>query len=293
MRIEIENLSKKFGKKVIFDQLELKIEKADIWALIAPNGAGKTTLMDCIANLQEPDSGTIRLLGRSNQETDLYRDVAYLQDNRVLYPELTGREHLSFVQKVQGLERERIQQVIEEIGIADYVDAPVKSYSLGMKQHLLLALAIMNQPKILLLDEPLNGLDPASYIQTRKLLTRLAASGTTIIISSHQLNEVDLLTSQLLFLKEGKIIQQELDSQQVRYAIRTSDNLALMEKLAGQEGLELAPDKEQILLSRQIYPLHDLLQAVLDMGLEILDIDRLAGQSEEVYQSLFERKAGG
>lgn len=109
--------------------------------------------------------------------------------------------------------------MIEEIGISVYVKAPVKTYSLGMKQHLLLAITIMNYLKLLLLDEPLNGLDPTSYIGTRHLLKKMAEGGTTIIISSHQLKEVDQLTRQLLFLKNGRLIAYEMDKTKQCYKI--------------------------------------------------------------------------
>ncbi|NQL66187.1 ABC transporter ATP-binding protein [Streptococcus suis] len=160
-----------------------------------------------------------------------YRSFSYLQDNRVLYTELIGCDHLKLVQQAQKWPSERIEQVIEEIGISVYVKAPVKTDSLGMKQHLLLAIAIMNHPKLLLLDEPLNGLDPTSYIETRHLLKKMAEGGTTIIISSHQLKEVDQLTCQLLFLKNGRLIAYEMDKTKQCYKIEASDNGRVLDQL--------------------------------------------------------------
>lgn len=286
MRLSIHNLCKSYGKKNILDQLNLELVEPGVWALIGPNGAGKTTLLDCIANLQTFDSGEISINGKKHVDPTIYRTFAYLQDNRVLYPELTGLEHLQLVQTIQGLPKERIEEVIQEIGIRDYVNIPVKNYSLGMKQHLLLAIGIMNKPQVMLLDEPLNGLDPTSYIQTRKLLQKLAKNGSTIIVSSHQLNEVDQLTDQLLFLKQGKIIERKLEQVGRQYAVQTSDNQTVYQKLRQVEGLTLVNDSIQV--DTSVHSLHFYLDQVMMCQVEILDITLQEHQSEEIYKELFE-----
>ncbi|MFH6635818.1 ABC transporter ATP-binding protein [Streptococcus suis] len=267
-------------------QLHLELVEPGIWALIGPNGSGKTTLLDCIANLQTFDSGEISINGKKHDNPNVYQTFAYLQDNRVLYPELTGLEHLRLVQTIQGLPKERIEEVIEEIGIRDYVNIPVKNYSLGMKQHLLLAIGIMNKPQVMLLDEPLNGLDPTSYIQTRKLLQKLAKNGSTIIVSSHQLNEVDQLTDQLLFLKQGKIIEWKLEQVGRQYAVQTSDNQTVYQKLGQVKGLTLVNDSIQV--NTSIHSLHFYLDQLMTCQVEILDISIQEHQSEEIYKELFE-----
>lgn len=205
--LHITDLCKSYGKKHVLSHLNLTIDVPGIWALIAPNGTGKTTLFDCITNLQKIDSGTIEVVGMKHTNPSIFHKVSYLQNNTVLYPELTGLDHLQFLQQTHHLPKDRIMGTAQLVGIQDYMKLPVKTYSLGMKQHLLLALAILTQPSLLLLDEPFNGLDPTSYVQTRQLLKKLAANGATVILSSHQLQEIDLLTTQLLFLKDGHIIQ--------------------------------------------------------------------------------------
>ncbi|HFI0270082.1 TPA: ABC transporter ATP-binding protein [Streptococcus suis] len=286
MRLAIQDLCKSFGQKKILDHLNLELEGPGIWALIGPNGAGKTTFLDCIANLQSIDSGTIQVLGKKHTDSGIYQSFAYLQDNRVLYPELTGMEHLRLVQGIQGLPKERIEQVIEEIGIHDYVSIPVKNYSLGMKQHLLLAICILNKPKLMLLDEPLNGLDPTSYIQTRKLLQSLAQAGSTVIVSSHQLNEVDQLTNQLLFLKNGKLIHRKLDCVGRQYSIQTTDNHAVCESLRYLNGVSLL--KEGIQVDTSLHNLNFYLELIMACQVKILDIAPLEHQSEDIYKELFE-----
>lgn len=286
MRIAIRDLCKSYGSKKILDNLTLELDGPGIWALIAPNGAGKTTLLDCIANLSSFESGQIQLAGKEHTDPSIHTFFSYLQDNRVLYPELTGLEHLLLVERIQGLPKERLQEIVEEIGISDYLKLPVKQYSLGMKQHLLLAIGMMNNPKILLLDEPLNGLDPTSYIQTRKLLQKLAQKGSTIILSSHQLNEVDLLTDQLLFLKDGKIIQRRVEKTGRRYAIYTTDNQKVDANLGKLEGLSY--ENEAIHVDTNFDTLHHYLEEILSCQVQILDIVLVGHHSETIYKELFE-----
>lgn len=284
MRLSIHSLSKSFGQKTILDQIELTIEDAGIWALIGPNGSGKTTLMDCIANLQTADSGEIHILGQQHTAPTIYQSFSYLQDNRLLYPELTGLEHLKLIQKIQGLERSRTEEVIEEIGIAQYVHQPVKSYSLGMKQHLLLAIGIMNKPKLMLLDEPLNGLDPTSYIKTRQLLLKMAEQGSTIIVSSHQLTEVDQLTNRLLFLKNGRLIQRNVEEIKETYIIQTSNDQLLMKEL--KDSYDLQYDGNQLYLKQA--HLHTVLERILSYPVTIRHIEAVDRQAEDLYKEIFE-----
>ena len=146
----------------------------------------------------------------TNDNPDIFREISFLKDNRVLYSYLTGLDHLQFIAYAQSLPKSRIDEVCEIIGINNYVRDKTGTYSLGMKQHLLLAMAIMNKPKLMILDEPLNGLDPTSIIKIRKLLKEMANEGTAILLSSHTLSEIDLITSDILFLSEGKIIDEDI-----------------------------------------------------------------------------------
>lgn len=130
----------------------------------------------------------------------------------MLYDYLTGLDHLDFIRLAQKLPKSRVDEVIEEMNIADYVKKKVGSYSLGMKQHLLIAMALLNKPKLLILDEPLNGLDPTSVILVRRLLKALAEEGSVVLISSHTLSEIDQLTDNVLFLKDGRLVESTFDA---------------------------------------------------------------------------------
>ena len=166
----------------------------------------------------------MQLVGKSNKDHSVFKEVSFLQDNTVLFDYLTGYDHLKYICDVHNLPKKRVHEIATYVGMESYLKKPAGDYSLGMKQHLLLAMAIVNKPKLLLLDEPLNGLDPTSAILIRKILVELAESGTTIILSSHNLAEVDRVTKNILFLKDGKLIEEDLsDFEQVYYHFEVAD----------------------------------------------------------------------
>ncbi|MBK5483141.1 ABC transporter ATP-binding protein [Peribacillus sp. TH16] len=134
------------------------------------------------------------MLGGSNKDPEVFRKISFMQDNTVLYDYLTGYDHLQFIGDLQGITKKHIFETAERIGIDGYLNKKVGHYSLGMKQQLLLAMALINQPKLMILDEPLNGLDPTSAIKVRELLLELAEQGTAILLSSHNLAEIDKVT---------------------------------------------------------------------------------------------------
>ncbi len=220
MILSVRDVTKSYGKDPVLKGVSFELAEAQITALVGPNGSGKSTLLNIIANLLPADTGTVTVLGSSNKDTKMFRHVSFMQDNIVLYDYWTGYDHLQFICEVQGLSEDQLLAAAERIGITSYLRKKVKNYSLGMKQHLLLAMAIVNQPKLLILDEPLNGLDPTSAIRVRELLLSLRAEGTTILLSSHNLAEIDRVTSAILFLKNGELIQEDLAAfEQIRYQI--------------------------------------------------------------------------
>lgn len=208
--VKVENITKSFGDHEVLKGATFTIEEAGVVALVGPNGSGKSTLLNIMMNLMDPDGGTVEMFGQDPSHVEIFNDVSFLKDNSVLYPCLTGRDHLSYAASLYGLGKERVDTVINKMGIGNYVDKRVGQYSLGMKQHLLISLAILNQPKFIVMDEPLNGLDPTSIIRTRQLILELVEAGTCILMSSHTLSEVDAVTNHILFLRDGKIQEEYL-----------------------------------------------------------------------------------
>ena len=179
--LKVENVIKKFGDHKVLDGINININGPGIYALIGPNGAGKTTLFNVISNLIKPTSGKIEVVDRPNTDSKIFYEVSFLKDNRVLYDYLSGYDHLSFIASAQKIDRNRINEVIDKLQISKYIRKKVGTYSLGMKQHLLIAMAILNKPKFLILDEPLNGLDPTSVIKVRRIFQELAKNGLSLI----------------------------------------------------------------------------------------------------------------
>ena len=209
--LQIKDLKKSYGKQEVLKGITMTLDQPGIYALVGPNGAGKSTLFNCISNIISPSPGTIEVVGLKNTDLKIFYSCSFLKDNRVLYDYLTGYDHLFFIQKAQKLDPNRVKEVVDALDIESYMNKKVGDYSLGMKQHLLLALAMLNKPKLMILDEPLNGLDPAAIVKVRRLLKNLVEAGTTILISSHTLSEVDKMTQDILWLKDGKIIEEIID----------------------------------------------------------------------------------
>ncbi len=286
-RIIIKNVSKTYKSHEVLRSISLSIDEPGIWALVAPNGAGKTTLLNIIANLLKPSSGKVTLLGKSNTDHRIFKEVSYLQDNSVLFDYLTGYDHLKYVCDVQKLPKKRIAETAAYVGMEGYLKKRVGSYSLGMKQHLLLAASILAKPKILLMDEPLNGLDPSSAILVRNVLKELAAQGTTIILSSHNLSEIDRVTRQVLFLKDGKLLEENMAHyEMISYQFTMLQNEEWETRLkASSFPFEKVDKGYNIQLAHHSF--QDLLNLVAAATISIQDIQKVISGTEKRYAELF------
>lgn len=206
--IRIENISKQFKSFKAVKNITLDIEQGELFGLIGPNGAGKTTMFKMLLGLLKPSEGRILyddsdLFGKWNRK--LRTEIGYLPENVVFYDHLTGRETLEFFAKLKGASNKRVQEVIETLGIAHYMDRNVKDYSKGMRQRIGLAQAILGNPKILFLDEPTTGLDPQGVAEFFEILFKLKKSGTTIIMTSHILREIQGRVDRLGIMLDGRL----------------------------------------------------------------------------------------
>ncbi|MFM1534322.1 ABC transporter ATP-binding protein [Helcococcus ovis] len=286
--LKLENVTKKFGKQEVLKGINMHIEKPGIYAVIGPNGAGKSTLFNVISNLLKANSGEIEVVGKKNTNSDIFFEVSFLKDNRVLYDYLTGYDHLAFIKTAQKLPKERIDEVVEKLQIAHYMNKKTGDYSLGMKQHLLIAMAMMNKPKLMILDEPLNGLDPTSVIKVRHLLKELVESGTAILISSHTLSEIDLLTDQIMFLKDGRIVEEQMDliKDNIYELSLTKESV---EKLKDYQikGLNYELNQDKMIANIGINKVSYLIEKLEDENIEFTDITKKKVGSEERYMKMF------
>ena len=287
MILSVKNVHKSYGKEQVLKGITFKIEEPQIIALVGPNGSGKSTLMNIITNLLPADKGEVKVLGKSNRDPNIFREISFMQDNTVLYDYLTGYDHLQFICDVQGLSKKQLMDTADRIGITSYLNKKVKNYSLGMKQHLLLAMAVVNKPKMMILDEPLNGLDPTSAIRVRELLLALSKEGTAILLSSHNLAEIDRVTSSILFLKQGNLIQENMaEFEQVRYQITVND-VEKAEKALAAVGIPVEVVDGRLHLYRKDVALDRVFYLLDQERIVIDDIEKKVFGSEERYRKIF------
>ncbi|QFT87934.1 putative ABC transporter ATP-binding protein YxlF [Bacillus sp. THAF10] len=291
MILQVSEINKSFGKQRVLSDVSFIMDKPEIVALVGPNGSGKSTLLSIITNLIEADSGVISVLGQTNKNHTIFKKIAFMQDNTVLYDYLTGNDHLQFIADVQKLPKSQINTTAERIGITGYLHKKVGNYSLGMKQHLLLAMAILNKPELIILDEPLNGLDPTSAIKVRNLLIELKEEGATILLSSHNLSEIDKVTSKVMFLKQGRLIEEDMTLfEKISYQIKV-DNPNLAEALLQEKNNVVKRNGAIISVELIHMQIQEILKLFAANDISILDMEKKVFGSEDRYRVIFESDA--
>lgn len=286
--LKIKDLKKKYGNHEVLNGINLQIETPGIYAVVGPNGAGKTTLFNLISNLIKADSGDIEVVGKKNTNEDIFFETSFLKDNNVLYDYLTGYDHLNFIKLAQKLPKDRVEEVVRKLQIESYMGRKVGDYSLGMKQHLLIALAMLNKPKLMILDEPLNGLDPTAVIKVRYLLKELVSQGTAILFSSHTLSEIDKLTGNIMFLKDGRIVEKKLEYSNENIYILEIENISDINfNDIDFTGFEWSIFENKLKVELKSKSLNELLQLLLNNNINIMDINRYKKGSEEKYIEMF------
>ncbi|MCW6660119.1 ABC transporter ATP-binding protein [Aerococcaceae bacterium NML191292] len=280
--IEVKQLTKYFGKQCVLNQINFSIESGSAIGLVAPNGSGKTTLMSIMMGILTANAGTVTMNQLSNTTQGFYRQVGFMQDNSILYPHLTGYDHLSFVAKVHGLSSETIQTISERVGNAPFLHKKVEEYSLGMKQQLLFAIATIHQPQILLLDEPFNGLDPTNVIKIRQLILEMnREKGVTIFMSSHNLDEIDRIVSRIFFLKDSQLIERDMTHLQTKYyCISLQKNWGVADLF-----VEVLNDRQLIVTESQ---LDATLRAIHQSGNGVCAIDPVNIGSESLFKEIYQ-----
>jgi len=203
-------LSKTYGTRAAVKELTLEVERGEILGFLGPNGAGKTTTIRMALGLIKPTAGRVEVLGRdvAKHRAEVLPRVGALVENPALYLYMSGRDNLrAFASVLGGVSRQRLDEVLETVDLKDRQRDRVSSYSLGMKQRLGVAAALLHEPELLILDEPANGLDPAGIVEMRDLLRRLAAAGSTVFISSHVLGEVQQICDRVAIINHGELIR--------------------------------------------------------------------------------------
>lgn len=206
--LTITDVSKKFGNEEVLNKISINIQKGRLYGLIGPNGAGKSTLFKILAGLVEPDSGQITIDGDSNI-ADKRKQMGFMIEQPYLDFDLSARENLELLCCIKNVDKKDIDYVLNAVQLADTEKKKVGKFSLGMKQRLGIAMALIGNPNLLVLDEPINGLDPIGVIEMRNLIKKLNQDmGITVILSSHILSELDQLATDYIIINKGNIIEE-------------------------------------------------------------------------------------
>lgn len=208
MSLQIIHLNKKFGEQVALNNINLEIGNSEIIGLLGPNGAGKSTLMKSIVGVLKIDEGQILFNGNDVTENEIAtkKNMGFLPENNPLYPEMYVKEYLNFVADIHQIAKERVDEVIELVGITPEKSKKISQLSKGYKQRVGLAQAIVHSPDLLILDEPTNGLDPNQIIEIRNVIKEIGRQ-KTVILSTHIMQEVEALCSRVILIHQGNIIQ--------------------------------------------------------------------------------------
>ena len=207
--IRVENVSKSFGSKKALHQISFEIKEGEIFGFLGPSGSGKTTMINVLTGQLAADQGKTILLGKNSQDltsNDL-EQIGIVSDGSGFYEEMSLYKNLLIYAKLYGLKSDRVDQVLKQVGLADAKDIIAEKLSTGMKQRMFLARALLNAPKILFLDEPTSGLDPTTSKMIHTLLQELKQVGTTIFLTTHDMNEATLLCDRLSLLNKGNLIE--------------------------------------------------------------------------------------
>ena len=301
--IEVDSVSKWYGSVVAVNDVSFQV-RPGITGLLGPNGAGKTTLLHMMAGLAKVSKGEMRVLGQPPRgNPDLYRRIGVMSEHEAVYTFLTGRELVEMAARLQGVQdvTAQVDWAIDTVNLADAQHRTLGTYSRGMRQRMRLAAAMVHDPEVLILDEPLNGTDPRQRIEFERLMRQMAARGRTILISSHILEEVETLADTILLVVSGKLaaagdfraIREKLDDRPFKLRVVSEDPRTLaaaLVRLPAVDSVSLDPDGSLIVLSSNVAELQRSLAGLArDASVRLYRVEPLDDTLESVFSYVVER----
>jgi ABC-2 type transport system ATP-binding protein len=301
LAVRARGIVKCFGEVVALDGIDLEVAQGQIHGLVGPNGAGKTTLLGLLLGLAVADQGNLRILGTPvGRALAVPEGVAGFVDGPGLYPSLTARQNLAALAALRGDDARTmgIDDALDQVGLTDVADDRVRGFSLGMRQRLGLAAALLTRPRLLVLDEPSNGLDPAGKKHVYGVLTRLAADGTAVMMSSHRMDDVEALCSEVTILSTGRVAfsgpltKLAAENDELDYRVLTSDPAAAR-RLAGETaGIRVVDDSavrhgtEVLVVSAAVSALDDLVKQLVHAGIAVRELAPVVSPLEAAFLAL-------
>jgi lantibiotic transport system ATP-binding protein len=295
--LETKNLTHQFSsKEIVLNDINLQVPEASIYGFLGPNGAGKTTTLRLVLGLLKKQQGEISIFGKSfeNNRIDILKKVGSLIETPSIYGQLTAMENLQLLQKIYQCPKSRMEQVLKLVDLSNTGNKKAGQFSLGMKQRLSIAIALLNEPTLLILDEPTNGLDPNGIIEIRALLKNLNHEhGISIIISSHLLSEIEKLVTHLGIINKGKMMFQgtlsELVNKQVTssYTVLETNNSGKTVELLNAQKVESKIDNGKIILPvMEKLTLAKLNQQLVQQGIEVYEMSTIKKDLESIFIDL-------
>lgn len=269
--LQVKNLTKKYGNFIAVNDLSLTINSGEIFGILGPNGSGKTTTMGMLLGVINQTSGSFSWFDKADFE-NCRKDIGSILEHPIFYPDLSAYANLEISAMIKGCKKSRIDVVLKRVGLFSRKDSKFKTYSLGMKQRLALAGALLADPEILVLDEPTNGLDPMGINQMRELILSIAAEGKTIIISSHLLDEIQKMCTHVAIMKKGQLIKSG----------------SIDEILSGKKQFEVSANIEDTIFETNLMSI-DFVESVKKVGGYFLATCMEGVTTEQLNKSLFEK----
>jgi ABC-2 type transport system ATP-binding protein len=303
--VRARGITKSFGEVVALDGVDLDVAAGQVHGVVGPNGAGKTTLLGLLLGLSVADRGSLEVLGKPVGRSFAAPDgVAGFVDGPGLYPSLTARGNLAALARLRGpgAPTAGIDDVLGQVGLTDVADDKVRGFSLGMRQRLGLAVALLTRPRLLVLDEPANGLDPVGKRHVHGVLTRLAADGVTVVLSSHRMDDLEALCSEVTIVATGRVVfsgpvgKLADASRAVDYRLVTSDQRAARQVAAETDGIRVIDDAEarpgrEALVVRALQPsLDELVPRLVHAGLALRELTPVVSPLESAFLALTEQQ---
>ncbi len=288
--LKVEHLSKSFGKQKVLDDISFTIKEGEILGFIGPNGAGKSTLMKCICNLIHMDKGNVTICGYDlrKQRKQALDKQSSLIENPGLFPTMTGYENLLLFARLKKCSKERVEEMIAYTHLGNQIHKRVNQYSLGMKQRLALAIALLNKPRFLMLDEPMNGLDPTGVHELREeLKIMVEQQNMALLLSSHQLNEIEKISTRIIYIEHGKIRTMDKKESFLCYRFFIHEDKNKIVKQFPQ--LKNIHQNEYEAVFQSSDEFSSFLQTLGQSGIRIQDVEKVSVDLEDAYSAIYER----
>lgn len=294
--LTISNLDKKFGKVHAVKNVSFEIKKGNVYGILGPNGSGKSTTLGIVLNVVNKTSGNYSWFGGTLETHEALKKVGAIIERPNFYPYMSAYDNLKLVCKIKGAAEHKIYEKLELVGLLERKDSKFRTFSLGMKQRLAIASALLNDPEILILDEPTNGLDPQGIRQIRDLVKQIAASGTTILLASHLLDEVEKVCSHVVVLRKGEMLYSGTVNGMIAnegfFELQANDNTVLAGILSQHEAIDKIEEAEGKLLAYPKAPLDpsELNRYLFDKGISLSHLSHRKHSLEEQFLQLTSNK---